>query len=209
MAIQLIVGLGNPGDKYANTRHNAGFWFVDALARREGATFKPVSRLSGELTEISVSGTRVRLLKPTTFMNRSGQSVGATAKYYRIGPPSILVVHDELDLAAGTVRLKEGGGHGGHNGLRDIVQHLGSNAFLRLRVGVGHPGRKEAVVGHVLHRAGKSEQDAIDESLERAIELLPSMVRGDLPSAMNVLNRREKSATRPKSEARAADSGEK
>lgn len=192
--IELIAGLGNPGQKYAGTRHNAGFWFVDRIAERGGGDFRAVGRLFGDLSEVTIAGHRVRLLKPTTFVNRSGQSVAATARYYKVAPGRVLVVHDEIDLPAGTIRLKAGGGHGGHNGLRDIIAQLGDNTFARLRLGVGHPGSSEDVVGHVLRRAGPNEQTGIDEAIERGLGELEAMVRGDIQGAMNTLNRREKSS---------------
>ena len=192
MPIQLIVGLGNPGEKYMKTRHNAGFWLLDALAAREGATFRVESKLAGELCDVSVSGQRVRLLKPTTFMNASGRAVAATANFYRIPSASILVVHDEIDLPAGTLRLKNGGGHGGHNGLRDIISQLGGNDFARLRLGVGHPGKREEVIGHVLKRAGKDEQTGIDTAIAFALDEMDKIVVGDMPAAMNILNRRDR-----------------
>lgn len=188
--IELIAGLGNPGERYAGTRHNAGFWCVERLAARAGAVFRSVPKLLGELCEVVIGGRRVRLLKPTTFMNHSGQAVAAVARYYRVPVERILVVHDDIDLPAGTVRLKSGGGHGGHNGLRDIVVHLGDNRFARLRLGVGHPGQRDAVVGHVLHRAGRDEQADIDDAIERALGEMEVIVRGDIRGAMNVLNRR-------------------
>jgi PTH1 family peptidyl-tRNA hydrolase len=189
--IELIVGLGNPGEKYDATRHNAGFWFLDRLSAREGGQFRPNARLNGYLAEVTTGGRRVRLLKPTTFMNRSGQSVGAAASYYRVAPEQILVVHDEIDLPAGALRLKAGGGHGGHNGLRDIVSHLNSKAFLRLRLGVGHPGSREDVIGHVLKRASREEQSLIDTAIDRALDETVLLFGGDVDSAMNVLNRRD------------------
>jgi len=192
--IELIVGLGNPGAKYANTRHNAGFWFVDRVASAAGATFRANSRLLGESCEASVDGRRVRLLKPTTYMNRSGQSIGATLAYYKIPIARLLVVHDEIDLPSGTIRLKDGGGHGGHNGLRDIVAHLSAKNFARLRIGVGHPGQRDEVIGHVLRRAGNSEQAEVDEAIKRGLDELPMIVRGELRGAMNVLNQRKQGA---------------
>lgn len=166
----LIVGLGNPGAKYENTRHNAGFWLVDELARRYGGSFRAQSRMHAETTEITIpGGGRALLAKPQTFMNASGQSVRALVDFYKLPLKTVLVAHDELDLPSGRVRLKQGGGPGGHNGLKDIIRHCGPE-FLRLRLGVGHPGRREAVLGHVLSAAGRDEQIDLDRSIERAAD---------------------------------------
>ena len=192
--IELIAGLGNPGEKYAKTRHNAGFWFLDRVAAQNGGTFRPVSRLLGEACDAMVAGRRVRLLKPATFMNRSGQSIAATLSYFKIPAERLLVVHDEIDLPSGTIRLKHAGGHGGHNGVRDIIAHLGAQEFARLRIGVGHPGQREEVIGHVLHRAGNAEQVEVDAAIELGIRELPGIVRGDLSAAMNVLNQRKRAS---------------
>ncbi len=186
----LIVGLGNPGSGYAETRHNVGFWFVDRLAARGGARFRPESRFHGDLAEASLAGERLRLFKPTTFMNLSGQAVAALARFYRYEPSAILVVHDDLDLPAGEVRLKVGGGHGGHNGLRDIVSRLGSRDFVRLRFGIGHPGHREGVTGHVLSRPAPEERDALQGALDAAEEQLACMVRGDWQAVMRHLHGR-------------------
>ena len=189
--LRLIVGLGNPGARYAGTRHNAGFQFLDALAQREGVVLSASRQFNGELGEFGFGDKRVRLLKPTTFMNLSGQAVAPLAHFYRIAPEEILVAHDELDLPPGTVRLKKGGGHGGHNGLRDIVARLGSNDFLRLRIGIGHPGHKDAVLGYVLQRAPQAEREAVEDAIGRVEALMPSLIEGDVPAVMNELNRRE------------------
>lgn len=193
-SLRLIVGLGNPGSRYDGTRHNAGFMFVDALARREGVVFSADRRFQGELAEFGQGEARVRLLKPATFMNLSGQSVGPLAHFYRYAPEEILVAHDELDLPPGTVRVKKGGGNGGHNGLRDITARLGSPEFLRLRVGIGHPGHKDEVLGYVLQRAPREQQDLIDDAIARAEAVLPTLLAGDLQRAMNELHRRAESA---------------
>ncbi|MCH9673934.1 MAG: aminoacyl-tRNA hydrolase [Gammaproteobacteria bacterium] len=190
--IMLIVGLGNPGAEYADTRHNVGFWFVDELARRAGESFRMQSKFSGELADLSIDGARVRLLKPTTYMNLSGQAVVATANFYRISPSQILVAHDEIDLPIGEARLKRGGGHGGHNGLRDIISKLGQNGFARLRLGVGHPGTKARVTGHVLGRASAEDRALIDESCERVIKDIGLILRGDIDAVMNRLHRKPK-----------------
>ena len=188
--LTLIVGLGNPGSGYAETRHNVGFWFVDRLAEAAGVPFRPESRFHGELADATLAGERIRLLKPTTFMNLSGQSVAALARFYRFEPASILVVHDDLDLPAGEVRLKVGGGHGGHNGLRDIVARLGSRDFVRLRFGIGHPGHREGVTGHVLSKPAAEERTALQEALDAAQAELPNLVAGDWQAAMRHLHGR-------------------
>lgn len=165
--LHAIVGLGNPGAEYARTRHNAGFWFVDGLAAGAGVPFRTESKFHGELARISLGGRDVLLLKPGTFMNRSGQAVQALSAFYKIAPASILIAHDELDLPAGTVRLKAGGGHGGHNGLRDIHKVLGPD-YLRLRIGIGHPGDKNLVLNYVLGRASKNDELAILDAFDDA-----------------------------------------
>jgi len=149
--IKLIVGLGNPGKQYENTRHNAGFWFVEEVARQYQLQFRPETKFLGEVARVQSNGHDVWLLKPMTFMNRSGQSIQSLANFYKISPDQILVVHDELDLSPGTAKLKSGGGHGGHNGLRDTIAALGTPAYLRLRLGIGHPGHRDQVVDYVLH----------------------------------------------------------
>ncbi|ELN4659202.1 aminoacyl-tRNA hydrolase, partial [Escherichia coli] len=155
--ISLIVGLGNPGKEYAQTRHNAGFWFVERIAEKYGITLKADPKFFGISGRGNIEGQDIRLLLPTTFMNLSGKSVVPFCKFYRVAPEAMLIAHDELDMNPGIIRLKTGGGHGGHNGLRDIVPHLGPN-FHRLRIGIGHPGSKERVSGHVLSKAPSSEQ---------------------------------------------------
>jgi PTH1 family peptidyl-tRNA hydrolase len=169
----IIVGLGNPGPSHAADRHNAGFWLVDRLAAAAGQRFRDESRFSGSLCQITLDGKPVRLVKPGTFMNRSGYCVRQVADYYQILPGDLLVVHDEVDLPPGTARLKSGGGHGGHNGLRDVIAHIGPD-FLRLRLGVGHPGHKDLVADYVLHPPGRDDltlvEDAVAESL-RALDI--------------------------------------
>ncbi|MEO5573877.1 MAG: aminoacyl-tRNA hydrolase [Gammaproteobacteria bacterium] len=191
--ISLIVGLGNPGPDYAQTRHNAGFWLIDALAQSHGASFKQESRFHGAVCKISPprsNGSReCWLLKPATFMNRSGQAVASLAGFYKIPVTHILVVHDDLDLPVGTVRIKQGGGHGGHNGLRDISAHLGDD-FLRLRIGIGHPGKGNDVTAYVLNRAPKTEQTLIQDGIDNALSVLPLMLCGDLERAMHQLHSR-------------------
>lgn len=188
--VELIVGLGNPGDKYERTRHNAGFWFIDALARRAGAELRSEKRFLGETARADVDGRACHLLKPATFMNRSGQSVAALARYFRIPVESILVVHDEIDLPPGTARLKRGGGHGGHNGLRDIVSALGGG-FARLRLGVGHPGSSDEVVDYVLRTPSAAERALIEEAMDAAAAVLPQVLAGEMEKAMNRLHTRK------------------
>jgi len=187
-SIGLIAGLGNPGADYAATRHNAGFWFVDALAAAHGASLRAEAKFHGELGRAAVGGRDVWLLKPTTFMNHSGRAVAAVARYYKLAPEQILVAHDDLDLPVGTARLKRGGGHGGHNGLRDIINHLGSRDFLRLRLGIHHPGDSKAVVDYVLGRPSAADREAIEDAIARALGVMPLVVSGDLERAMNRLH---------------------
>ena len=184
----MVAGLGNPGPRYAETRHNAGFHFVDRLAERYRSAFKSSSRFSGEVALLRLDARVIRLLKPATFMNHSGRAVSAVSHYFRCPAEGILVVHDEIDLPPGTVRLKRGGGTGGHRGLEDVVPSLGSRAFSRVRIGVGHPGSASEVIGYVLQRAPALEQALIDEAIERALSRFESMVGGNLEPAMNVLH---------------------
>ncbi|WP_347454787.1 aminoacyl-tRNA hydrolase [Acinetobacter thermotolerans] len=185
--ISLIVGLGNPGSEYAQTRHNAGFWFIERLADQYGISLKKDPKFNGFSGRGNIEGQDVRLLLPTTFMNRSGQSVVPFAKFYNIAPESILIAHDELDMNPGVIRLKTGGGHGGHNGLRDIVPHIGPN-FHRLRIGIGHPGSKERVTGHVLGKAPSSEQTLMDDAIAHALSRMKLLVNGEVQQAMNQIN---------------------
>ncbi|CAK0764816.1 peptidyl-tRNA hydrolase [Gammaproteobacteria bacterium] len=188
MAVRLIAGLGNPGPRYENTRHNAGFWVVDALAQAAGIHFRPESRFLGEACRIAgAEGNEYWLLKPTTFMNHSGQSVAALARFYKISVTDILVVHDDLDLPSGVARLKQGGGHGGHNGLSDIISHLGAN-FLRLRLGIGHPGDAQRVIDYVLDRPSRADEEAIRKAMDNALRVLPWVGAGELQKAMNHLH---------------------
>ena len=186
--VRYLVGLGNPGPRYEATRHNAGFWFVDELARRSGAVFRSEAKFYGETCRITLGGRDCLLLKPSTFMNRSGQSVSALAKFYKADPNEILVVHDELDMEPGVARLKMGGGHGGHHGLRDIGSALNSKEFLRLRVGIGHPGHRDAVVDYVLARPSRADRERIVEALARAERVMPEVLAGNLQKAMNLLH---------------------
>lgn len=187
-AIQCVVGLGNPGPKYAETRHNAGFWFVDELARAHGSVLRPENKFSGEVARIATSFGECWLLKPMTYMNHSGRSVAALCNFYRIEPSQLLVAYDELDLAPGTVRLKTGGGHGGHNGMRDICSALGTRDFHRLRIGIGHPGHKEAVVGYVLSRPTRAEHEAMEAGIGEALRHWEAIQSGELQRAMNALH---------------------
>ena len=186
--IRLIVGLGNPGPQYAATRHNVGFWFVDGLAERNGGQFRVESKFHGMLARIHLAGSDVRLLKPTTFMNRSGQSIIAASQYFDIPPQSILVVHDELDLPVGTLRLKQGGGHGGHNGLRDTMRALGGRDFWRLRIGIDHPGDRNQVINYVLSRASKDDETRILDGLTDAEGVMDDVVSGAFQKAMHRLH---------------------
>ncbi len=186
--IRLIVGLGNPGADYVNTRHNAGFWFVELLARQFSQSFRFERRFTADETRIRNNGEDLYLLKPQTFMNRSGQSVGEIARYYKLKPSQMLVVHDELDLEPGDNRLKRGGGHGGHNGLRDIIAHLGEREFFRLRVGIGHPGDRNQVVNYVLHKPSVVELDAIETANQRTLEVMPLVFEGRMDKAMQALH---------------------
>ena len=187
-SLRLIVGLGNPGAEHLRTRHNAGAWLVDALARREGARFGSESKLRGETAKISIAGQPLWLLKPTTFMNASGTSVGAALRYWKIEPEQMLVVHDDLDLDPGTARLKFDGGHGGQNGLRDLIAQLGHGRFHRLRIGIGHPGHKDRVTGWVLGRPSAVDESAMIEAIARALDVLPLAVAGDFDRAMKELH---------------------
>ncbi len=187
--IQLIVGLGNPGNEYERTRHNAGQDFVEKLAQRLGVSLVNEPKFSGFSARANFQGHDLRLLIPTTYMNRSGYSVGALANFFKIPAESILVAHDELDLAPGVARFKQGGGHGGHNGLRDIISALGNNQnFFRLRLGIGHPGNAKLVANFVLNRAPTSEQDLIDNAIERSIDCVADAIKGDWNTAMKNLH---------------------
>ena len=186
--IELIVGLGNPGREYTDTRHNAGFWFVDAVARQYGGSFKLEKKFQGEVARSVIDGRDIWLLKPDTYMNLSGQAVLALMQFYKIELANVLVVHDDLDLPAGVARLKQGGGHGGHNGLRDITSRCGGNGFQRLRLGIGHPGDKSRVTGHVLSKVSSDDQRAIEDAMAAAMDVLPWVIAGDFQKAMNKLH---------------------
>lgn len=182
--IKLIVGLGNPGREYEATRHNAGFWWVDGFAHTHQGTFKTEGKFHGLAARVQIHSRELFLLKPQTFMNVSGRSVGALAQFYKIEPRHILVVHDELDLPPGSAKLKLGGGHGGHNGLKDIIAHLGTRDFWRLRLGIGHPGERAEVSDFVLNAPRREEQALIDEAMQRAQDVAPLIVEGKLEAAM-------------------------
>jgi PTH1 family peptidyl-tRNA hydrolase len=184
----LIVGLGNPGPQYTETRHNAGFWFLDRLAEIHGARFKVQSRLQAETVRLRLNGQDCILARPTTFMNHSGQSVRAVMDYYKTGAGSLLVAYDELDLPPGVARLKQGGGHGGHNGMRDIFRHSIDQDFLRLRIGIGHPGSKDAVTAYVLGRATAAQEMLIRDSIAAATHAIPQILSGDMAGAMKELH---------------------
>ena len=188
MSIKLVVGLRNPGSAYAHTRHNAGAWLMEALMQRYNGVLKTDKALQGEISEIDVQGTRCKGLLPLTFMNHSGFSVRAVCQFYRILPEELLIAHDELDLDVGRIKLKTGGGHGGHNGLRDIISQLGSADFHRLRVGIGHPGHKELVLNYVLGSPSIGDNEAIEQAIERGVSVMPAVLSGRLMDAMSLLN---------------------
>ena len=187
---QLLIGLGNPGARYEATRHNAGVWLLERVARRYASGFRSSPKCFGSIADADIEGVRMRLFRPDTFMNHSGRAVAAVAGFYKIPTERILIAHDEIDLPPGTVRLKRGGGHGGHNGLRDVVPQLAGSGFSRIRIGVGHPGHKDRVVGHVLDRPSPAERSAIDEAIDRVMDKIAGIARGDLEGAMNTLHRR-------------------
>lgn len=188
LPVKLIVGLGNPGPEYLMTRHNAGFWFVDALANKLSLNFSQDKKSQSDLCRYQSGSTDCWICKPQTFMNDSGISVQALCSYYKIPIEHVLVVHDEIDLSPGTTRLKEGGGHGGHNGLRDIIQRTGNKEFMRLRVGVGHPGSKDKVVSYVLGRASSEEENKILDSFSLALEKCDQFFENNLNKLMTELN---------------------
>ncbi len=189
MPVKLLVGLGNPGSQYRGTRHNVGADFVEELAHKHGCTLQPESRFFGMTGRITASGHDLRLLVPTTFMNLSGKAVGAMAGFFKLAPEEILVAHDELDIPPGNARFKSGGGHGGHNGLRDIIPALGNNRdFLRLRIGIGHPGSAAQVTGYVLGAPSTADRARMDASIDAAIAALPLLLEGKLTRAMTQLH---------------------
>lgn len=189
MTIQLVVGLGNPGPEYTNTRHNAGVWFVEELASRYNISLRPEKKYFGYYGKGDIGGQLVHLLVPTTFMNRSGQAVAPLANFYKMSVDNILVAHDELDMDPGIVKIKKGGGHGGHNGLRDIIARMANNKeFYRLRIGIGHPGHRDRVTGHVLGKAPTSEQALIDQCVDEASRCFEIWQKDDLKKAQNRLH---------------------
>ena len=185
--IRLIIGLGNPGDKYSKTRHNAGFWFIDELARRYGASFKAESKFSGDVAKANIEGQPVWLLKPSTFMNRSGLAAHQISSFYKIPVGEILVAYDELDLSPGIVRLKKSGGHGGHNGLRDLHAQI-SKEDIRLRFGIGHPGDRNKVADYVLSRPNQNDEIEISNAIDRTLDVMDKIIVSDNDRAMNILH---------------------
>jgi len=188
MTIKLIVGLRNPGKAYEQTRHNAGAWFLDALAKNNHFSFQTNKKMLGDVAELPNVEAKCFALLPSTFMNHSGQSVRALCDFYRIAPHEILVAHDELDLAPGRLKLKTGGGHGGHNGLRDIIAHLGTTEFHRLRLGIGHPGHRDQVLDYVLGKPSNQDKTHLLQAIDRAVDVLPLLLTGAMDLAMNQLN---------------------
>ncbi len=193
LSLKLIVGLGNPGPEHAETRHNAGFWCVDRLAAAVGGSMRPHARYHGEVGRITIDGRELWLLKPTTYMNRSGLAVRALAEYLRIAPDETLVAHDELDLPVGAVRLKLGGGPGGHNGVRDVITQIG-DGFWRLRFGIGHPGNRQEVIDYVLRRAPAAEQVLLEDAIAAGAEAIPRLLVEGAEKVMNSLHRRAPAA---------------
>ena len=187
-SIHCIVGVGNPGDKYSNTRHNAGYWFIDELARQYNISMTKEAKFKALTGRIELPTHRLWLLKPDTFMNLSGHAVCTFMRFYKLQPEQLLVAHDELDLPAGTIRLKQGGGHGGHNGLKSIINCLGSKEFSRLRIGIGHPGHKSQVVGYVLNKPPKEERNAVDQAIQRSLTLSEEIFNGEWQKVMNRLH---------------------
>ena len=185
--LSIIAGLGNPEDKYERTLHNAGFWFVDAVARKYGGFFRYEKKFDAEICKVGIAGEDVWLVKPQSYMNHSGQPVRAVLDYYRLNPRHMLVAHDEIDLPPGTVRLKQGGGHGGHNGIRDVMAHCGKD-FMRLRIGVGHPGEKDKVTGYVLKRASADIEAAVEGNVDEALAVTPMIIEDGLNAAMKRLH---------------------
>ncbi len=186
--LRLIVGLGNPGADYVDTRHNAGFWLIDQIAADQGVSFRFEKRFTADECKFKAHGRDVFLQKPQTFMNRSGQSVAALARYYKIAPEEILVIHDELDMPPGVNRIKQSGGHGGHNGLRDIINHLGSRDFFRIRVGIGHPGDSNQVINYVLHKPSVADLSEIETASRDTVAVMPQLLEGRIDKAMQALH---------------------
>lgn len=186
--IKLFVGLGNPGPEYEHTRHNAGFWWIDELAKTLGVTLRDERAYYGEMARTHIGGQTVWLLKPQTFMNLSGKSIAALARFYKIAPEEVLVVHDELDLEPGHAKLKQGGSHAGHNGLRDTHAQLGTDQYWRLRLGIGHPGHREQVVSWVLGKPPKEQREAIEICIERTAKAFEKLADGDMPGATRIVH---------------------
>lgn len=188
MPIKLIVGLRNPGAAYQHTRHNAGEWFVEALVKHDSVSFKSDKKMQCEFADLNIKNMACKAILPLTFMNHSGFPVRAVCQFYRIEPDELLVVHDELDLPAGRIKLKTGGGHGGHNGLRDIISQIGSSDFHRLRVGIGHPGHKELVLDYVLGKPSQPDRESIFSAIDRCVVATPTVLTGNMAAAMNLIN---------------------
>jgi PTH1 family peptidyl-tRNA hydrolase len=188
--LSIIVGLGNPEDKYERTLHNAGFWFVETVARKYGGQFRYEKKFDAECCRVSIQGEEVWLVKPQSYMNLSGGPVRGVMDYYRLNTSHLLVAHDEIDLPPGTVRLKKGGGHGGHNGIRDVIQHCGAD-FMRLRLGVGHPGEKTRVTGYVLKRGSADVERAVESNVDDALAVLPLLIDDGLNAATKALHTKE------------------
>lgn len=186
--IKLIAGLGNPGTQYEATRHNVGFWFLNELARSKGAQFKHERKFHGEVAKVNLEGQDIWLIKPLTYMNKSGQAVASLAHFYKIPPESILVVHDELDIATGLIRLKKGGGHGGHNGLRDMITQLGDKGFMRLRLGIDHPGHSSEVSHYVLSKPKPEDARLMEYAIDEVLRQLHLIIPGEMEKAMNHLH---------------------
>ena len=186
--IRLIVGLSNPGKQYQDTRHNAGAWFVEQLAKSYTETLKPSAKFSGATCTVQINQAACHLLIPSTFMNHNGRSIAAIAKFYKIPSDAILIAHDELDFPAGTIRLKQGGGHGGHNGLRDTISALGSAAFLRFRIGIGHPGNADQVSDYVLSKPSKHDYQRISSAISDGLTVIDSLIAGKTDHAIHQLH---------------------
>lgn len=186
--IQLIVGLGNPGREYEKSRHNVGFWFIKALAEQYNTTFRSEAKFKGLTCQININDHNCRMLFPLTYMNLSGEAVKAMVDFYNIAPETILAIHDDLDFDPGIIRFKKDGGHGGHKGLLSIINHLHSKEFYRLRIGIGHPKDKDAVVGYVLRQPARSEKQLIEKAIDDGIQVVPEIVAGNIEKVMTILH---------------------
>jgi PTH1 family peptidyl-tRNA hydrolase len=208
--IRLFVGLGNPGPEYEDTRHNAGFWFIDDLARRLGVMLQPDRAYHGLVARANTPQGPVWLLQPQTYMNLSGKSVSALARFFKVAPEEVLVVHDELDLLPGQVKLKKGGGHGGHNGLRDIHAQLGTPDYWRLRLGIGHPGVKHEVANFVLRKPPQAEREAIFKCIAQSLDAVDAMLAGDMNKAVTIVHAQPQRPKPPRKEppAKTAEGGD-